>query len=528
MEINLSRYWSTLGEVKCSVTLYFRGVIPSPSSLVVIGGQRVSDIIRLEARLMTVELSPAAKLDKWRAVVKPTSTGKILPLGERDIYPDGSVIYQLILEYEFDNIEAGDVTPRWPGLNGILYESDYTNQFFLLYDSRKKLLGSGDAWPPAIKVGKGKHTVRLQVRHETVGALEGLADMPMHLERGLKSAVSLSFYKTQCQALSNGAKFPTRALLQGTFASCYIREPSVDQLPKGAQPGDVLMGSVTYLKKANGARGQGARPGGFPVQYVVGDVKLGTATSSSQQDSSATTKLEGLASAVREAKLKYLKGLNNESFLEIYRLMIEEYPDYLPLHQALLAYHLKNMNTVSVSGLHRDFASLTTAREKYGIVITTADNIISRVDKQAIATELGTNADKDDAKAMAIRKDMEGKKAALVEALAGKVMAYLGIINIDKIAMKSLHSDTGKGEDKHLAEDLSTVGEGNSVQDVSVEEGKDNSSIVVVSEDKSQSDNTSTPMVLFENTYKELCRWEDINADKYWLIVVGRHKLAER
>ena len=34
----------------------------------------------------------------------------------------------------------------------------------MVYDSNKKLLGVGDAWPSAIKTGKGKHVIRLQVR----------------------------------------------------------------------------------------------------------------------------------------------------------------------------------------------------------------------------------------------------------------------------------------------------------------------------------------------------------------------------
>jgi hypothetical protein len=59
-----------------------------------------------------------------------------------------------------DQSDSGELLPRFPGLQGSLYESQFHAQFFMVFDSKKKLLGVGDAWPSAVKVGKGKHTVR--------------------------------------------------------------------------------------------------------------------------------------------------------------------------------------------------------------------------------------------------------------------------------------------------------------------------------------------------------------------------------
>ena len=41
----------------------------------------------------------------------------------------------------------------------------------MVFDSSKKLLGVGDAWPSAVKTGKGKHFIRLQVRSEWRGVV---------------------------------------------------------------------------------------------------------------------------------------------------------------------------------------------------------------------------------------------------------------------------------------------------------------------------------------------------------------------
>ena len=55
--------------------------------------------------------------------------------------------------------------------------------------------------------------------------------------------------------------------------SFYLKEPSYDSLPKGIVPGDVLKGSITYLKKDNSTLGCGTRPGGYELRYLVADTK---------------------------------------------------------------------------------------------------------------------------------------------------------------------------------------------------------------------------------------------------------------
>ena len=165
LELTLARFWSPLEDTRCSVTPYFRGVRPSPSCLTSTGGQRVGDMIRVENALgdNTTDDNPYGKLEKWVAVLKPTAPGKVSPLGERDILPEGSPLYQLVFQYEFDQADSGEIIPRWPGLQGALYESNFLAQFFLVFDSKKKLIGTGDAWPSAIKIGKGRHVVRCTI-----------------------------------------------------------------------------------------------------------------------------------------------------------------------------------------------------------------------------------------------------------------------------------------------------------------------------------------------------------------------------
>ena len=81
-----------------------------------------------------------------------------------------------------------------------MYESQYTGQFFMLYDNNKRLVGVGDAWPSAIKTKKGKHKMFIQIRANSLAALEVLNDTPVVLERSLKSSISLMSFSNQTDA----------------------------------------------------------------------------------------------------------------------------------------------------------------------------------------------------------------------------------------------------------------------------------------------------------------------------------------
>ena len=181
-------------------------------------------MVRVSNTLSTsvVEIQPVPKLDRWITAIKPIAPGKISSMGERDILlTDGpgptpnTPVYQLILEYEVDMSDPAEVTPTWPGLQGCLYESNFLSQFFLIFDSKKKLLGSGDAWPSAVKIGKGRHVIRLQITHAAVPTLESLTDLPMLLERPLKSSITLSTHTMQTSAMAGNDKNKSRLLTPG-------------------------------------------------------------------------------------------------------------------------------------------------------------------------------------------------------------------------------------------------------------------------------------------------------------------------
>ena len=57
----------------------------------------------------------------------------------------------LFLSLSFQS-KAGDISPNVTYLSDLLYESEYESQLWMLYDSNKRLLGSGDAFPDRVGI----------------------------------------------------------------------------------------------------------------------------------------------------------------------------------------------------------------------------------------------------------------------------------------------------------------------------------------------------------------------------------------
>jgi tripeptidyl-peptidase-2 len=138
------------------------------------------------------------------------------------------------------------ITCRFPGLQGALYESHFQSQLFMVYDKNKKLLGTGDFRPSPIRTLKGKHTVRIQIKHTQISVLESINELSLLLERSIKAPINIAFYKTSSDALIGTEKMKNRPLFPGGSVNFYWREPGHDQLPKTAVAGDYLSGKMCH------------------------------------------------------------------------------------------------------------------------------------------------------------------------------------------------------------------------------------------------------------------------------------------
>lgn len=178
-------------------------------------------------------------------------------------------------------------------------------------------------------------------------------------------------------------------------------------------------------------------------------------------------------------------------------------------------------------------------------VYHSADRVVSLIDQDAVARDLGVNIDRDDSAAVTNRKDAESKKAALSDAYSAAAMAKLDEI---KYYTKQLcHIE----KSSIVSDDIASQSESSTNLDVDVPtktepttESSDlpsDSTFQPIAQSAvtftfgSSEMTTSQLTVLadaakkeFENVYKKLLRWDDVNADKHWALCVGRFKLKSQ
>eukprot|EP01121_Diplochlamys_sp_Union-15-3_P011533 TRINITY_DN3356_c0_g2_i4.p1 TRINITY_DN3356_c0_g2~~TRINITY_DN3356_c0_g2_i4.p1 ORF type:complete len:455 (-),score=82.02 TRINITY_DN3356_c0_g2_i4:94-1458(-) len=155
VELILGQYWSSLGDSgEVEMIVEFHGLSSSAKEIVIDGTETITRF-DLQASLRDEEIKPEGKLLMIRQTIRPEKPGVPRLLStERDLLPgvENRQISEMILSYKFDQTEAGNVIPRVPIISGMLYDNPHEAQFWMLFDSKKKLLGKGDAWPKQVSI----------------------------------------------------------------------------------------------------------------------------------------------------------------------------------------------------------------------------------------------------------------------------------------------------------------------------------------------------------------------------------------
>lgn len=414
-EVAIGRYWSAAGSTIADISIEFRGVLPTPQSIAFSTGDAFA-LVALQSCLKDETINPVAKLTKWRTPVRPKTEGLISPLGSRDIQPwSDKKTYQLVLTYEFSQDDKGTFTPRAMPLQEVLYESTYESQLILAYDGDKKYLGYCDAYANPITAPKGTVVIKLQVRHDDPAMLEKLKDMTLWIERSLDKDISLTAYSTREDLLVGGKRsMKKRTLRKGSMASVFFAEPSSSKISSTIKAGDILTGSCTFESGENSLPGEGKRPGGYAISYVVGP-KMDKPPSEPEvaEIKDERTPEERIHDAIRDLKVGQLDKLSKEEvdggkFEELYSEMIKEYPDHVPLMMA----NLKHLDGRS------------TRKESLKDIIESAEQILSQIPADEIALYFGKKHDKEDPTKVKMNKDMEKRKGYLVDAIVRKALAH--------------------------------------------------------------------------------------------------------
>jgi len=436
VEFCISKWWANIGTVDCQYSVTFHGVKPSNTSLVMHGGDGVYRL-DLDSETHTEDAQPEVKLKNCVQVVRP-GEGKVVSLGggsiTRDILPVGRHMYELQLQYTFSLPKTAETVLNMSMLSDVLYESEMESQLWMLYDSNKRLLGCGDAYPSkwSLKLEKGDYTVRASVRHEKRELVDKFMDTPLLVSSKLSSPISLDVYSSQHQAQIGGKKGSSLTVTPGRSTPVYIAPLSTDKHSKGATLGQYLQGTATFAKDE-----VGKKTDVYTFKYILPEG--GKKKDKSKDKEKEKKKEEGLAGyeeAIRDCKISWLAklGYQTKEGQELYKELCDAGANMTSVQSARLS------NILSVSEGEKD----------WGAVLEQSDRVILSVDQQQLLAWLGMKSDARE-NAVEVKKDMEKNKQQLVEALAAKGEAMMEKGEQDQEKLLGLYTDIVKYTDQNDA-----------------------------------------------------------------------------
>jgi len=445
LELCLAQYWSSLGRSDVEVELSFHGIVPDREAIA-LDGSEVATRLNVRTPLRRERVGPKGTLTTLRHAVRPKKAD-VHPLdGRRDLLPEERQVYELVLTYEFEMTKADDVTPRVAMMNCPEYEKSWQSQMYMIFDSAKRLVATRWYEPDPVHLEKGTYTLRFHVRYDDRDQLEKLKAMVMMLDHELDSPIKLRFYTEPDGVILGTHAFSSRTLTRGEQAMVYVAGPNADKLPSAAQPGDQLLGTISFGQPDASLPGAGKRPGGFDVSYVVppkptAEKEAGGGDGDREDDKSEEEKI---AEAIRDLKVARLAQLEDEEHSALFdRLAAEVLKDY-PNHTPVLR-----------ARLHR--ADGADREESLAAVVAAADAVIAQVDQERLAAHYGVKLDAEDKEGAEVRKEMDKQKDALVDALHRKGKALFDMLE-DKPAGERAETDAEETGDAAFEEAFAELG----------------------------------------------------------------------
>eukprot|EP00794_Sanderia_malayensis_P011065 gene11065-12233_t len=406
MELCIARWWNHPSPSSLSFKISFHGLQPDCKNIF-LNGCDCFTRVNITCAVSPEDISPIATLTHYVLPLTPKES-KLRPLGERDFVPDGKQIFELVLTYNFSLSKEAEITPIAPLLHDLLYESEYESQYWMIFDSNKKLLKAGDAFPIKYNYSSkvtGVLTLFFQLRHESKQQLEKLKNMTLNIYVKLQTPVALDCHARRRDMYdeNNRCKFRDRLLQPGMQCPVYICTLKNEKIPKTLKPGQFMTGKMTFAKSEGGKKVDY-----YPIQYMVPPAKIISNASKQSSPSTDPTELtKCYQDAVQDVMVSWIPKLAGHPVLEEILEVVKE------------NIHGLNAYLNSLDSVQKDKTML----EK---IIKVADRILLMIDSDqllkyyAIKTDLSDNA-------MSTKTEMDKKKSVMINALIKKGIAVVDL-----------------------------------------------------------------------------------------------------
>ncbi|MGD9857392.1 MAG: tripeptidyl peptidase II, partial [Planctomycetaceae bacterium] len=466
LEVCLAQYWSSLGESQLKMTLEFRGLLPDDDDLTLPSDGSTLEVA-VTSNVRRERCEPSAALTTLRRLYRPASSEMEPLTSDRDRQLDGGPTHRLVLTYEFSQPSEGDVTIRVPELDGLLYDAPVESHEWLLFDANKALVATDDMYPEPLTLAEGDYTLRLELRHAESEVLESFEALPLVIDREDALSWELDLYSSPADAAAGETPFEARWLDPGERATLFLAGPAVDDLPDDAEPGDVLLGTITYVHSPDGVAGARTRPEGYPVRFVVPPLP----ENGDEANDNETRGDESLAARLKRERVDMLAGQLAELTWP------DDEPLFAELSAAILEMDAAAQRRVLVAKLH--LVDDDHREKRLPDVITAADEVIATIKPAQLARRLALRPDAERPKSLKQKKDAEELRDILADALyrKGRALAFQELPEVVEL---------------HPIEDHKAL-------------------------DRA-----------FEQNFRELSRWVDTTGDDYYLLHIRRDRREER
>ncbi|KAK2367082.1 tripeptidyl-peptidase [Trifolium repens] len=489
LEVVISQFWSSgIGShetASVDFEVVFHGIKVNQEELI-FDGSEAPVRIDAETLLISEELAPVAILNKIRVPYRPIDSKICALSADRDKLPSGKQILALILTYKVKLEDGAQVKPHIPLLNDRIYDTKFESQFYMISDSNKRVYSRGDAYPSSSNLPKGEYNLQLYLRHDNVQILEKMRHLVLFLERNLeeKDVIHLNFFSQPDGPLMGNGSFKSSLLIPGIKEGLYLGPPQKEKLPKNSQQGSVLVGAISYGKLSfadQEKKDPEKHPASCRISYVVPPNKVDEDKGKGYSLSTKKTVSERIKEEVRDAKLKVLGTLKQESdeerleWKELAASLKSEYPKYTPLLAKILE-GLVSRSNIKDKIRHDEE------------VIDAANDVINSIDREELARFFALKNDPEDEDAENIRKKFESARDQLAEALYQKGLALAEIESLKDLDATERTKDV----------------------------------------DSEQSTDGGSHPDLFEENFLELKKWVDVKSSKYGILTVTRERRSKR
>ncbi|KAE9618283.1 putative tripeptidyl-peptidase II [Lupinus albus] len=494
LELVIAQFWSSgrgsHETTSVDLELVFHGIKVNQEE-VVLDGSEAPVRIDAEALLASEKLAPVATLSKIRVPYRPIHAKISALSADRDKLPSGKQILALTLTYKVKLEDEAEVKPQIPFLNDRIYDTKFESQFYMISDSNKRIYSSGDAYPNSTKLPRGEYNLQLYLRHDNVQILEKMKQLVLFIEQNLgdKDVVRLCFFSQPDGPLMGNGSFKSSTLVPGIKEAFYLSPPLKDKLPKNSPVGSVLVGAISYAELPfSEHKNPEKHPVSYRVSYIVPPNKIDEDKGKGSSLSSKKTVSERLEEEVRDAKIKVLGSLKQESD--------EEHLEWKNLSASLKSEYPKDIQLLSkiLEGL----VARSPIKDKFQHheeVIDAANEVIDSIDREELVKQFALRNDPDDEGAEKIKKKMESTRDQLAEALYQKGLALAEIESLKEV-------------DKSSASSAATEG----------------TKLDAVKTDEQPKDNPD----LFEENFNELKKWVDVKCTKYGILLVTNERRSGR